>query len=452
MARATGKPIDKIMASFIDQPGAPVITVRSTCSGGVTKVTLTQDRFYADRGPGFVSTAPATGKEEVWQIPVALRAAGTKTSVYKILTAHEQTYDLPGCAPWVFANASGRGYYRAEYGAEAFGKMSAEMETNFSPEERIHFLGDAWAMVRAGRVNIGDYLNAVISVASDRNREVINEAIGLIPRIHDEVAAPADRSAFEAWVRKVLGPITSDLEKEIPSRPPMSGDSVPGTPVPGMAMPDNGAERAALRTDVLNMLTSYGDDPALIAKTFDTVDAYMKDPSSVDAEQARNALHLVARKGDAALYDRYMEHLKSAKTPEEYYSYFYALASFRDPALTKRTIEFALSPAVRNQDLQLINALFASDETRSAAWDLFKLHFKELQAKAGADIGGGGGGFVGIAGVFCDAKMRDESQEFFAAQHLPGTERPLRNAKDRVNSCIALRSLQQNNLSEYLKK
>ncbi len=28
MTRATGKPVDKIMKSFIDQPGAPVITVR----------------------------------------------------------------------------------------------------------------------------------------------------------------------------------------------------------------------------------------------------------------------------------------------------------------------------------------------------------------------------------------------------------------------------------------
>jgi hypothetical protein len=108
---------------------------------------------------------------------------------------------------------------------------------------------------------------------------------------------------------------------------------------------------------------------------------------------------------------------------------------------------------VRNQDMGLINQLF-TNETRqaAAAWDLFKQHFKELQVKSGADIGGGGGGFVGIAGQFCDAKMRDESQEFFAAQHIPGTERPLRNARDRVNSCIALRSLQQNNLSEYLQK
>jgi aminopeptidase N len=432
MTRATGKPVDKIMASFIDQPGAPVITVKSECSGTVTKVTLTQERFYADREPGYMSPISAVNKEQLWQIPVALRAAGSKNSVYKMLSAHEQTFDMPGCSAWVFANAGGRGYYRAEYGADAFGKMSAEMETNFSPEERIHFLGDGWAMVRAGRLNVGVYLAAMQNFQSDRNRAVIDEVMGVIPRIHDAIASPADRPAFEAWVRKFLGPIASDLGP---------------TPVASEA-----SERTALRTDVTNMLTAFGNDPALIAKAKFTAEQYMSAPSSVDAQLARAALQTVAKTGDASLYDRYMEHIKSAKTPEEYYSYFYALSAFRDPSLTKRTFEFVLSPAVRNQDMNLIGALFNYEPTQPVAWDLLKQHFKELQTKSGADIGGGGGGFVGVAGVFCDAKMRDESQEFFAAQHIPGTERPLRNAKDRVNSCIALRSLQQNNLAEYLKK
>ena len=47
---------------------------------------------------------------------------------------------------------------------------------------------------------------------------------------------------------------------------------------------------------------------------------------------------------------------------------------------------------------------------------------------------------------------RDDSQDFFAAQNLPGTERILQNAKDSVNACIGLRSLQQANLTAYLKK
>jgi aminopeptidase N len=428
MTRATGKPVDKIMKSFIDQPGAPAITVRSTCNGGMTKVTLMQYRFYADREPG--THAASGGAAEIWQIPVALRAAASKESVYKVLGQHEQTFDLPGCAPWVFANAGGRGYYRAEYGANVFGKISSEMEKSFSPEERIHFLGDAWAMVRAGRLSVGDYLNAMQNFQGDRNRAVIDEAIGVIPRIHDAIASPADRPAFEAWVRKFLTPMASDIGPV-----PDGGDS---------------SELAALHTDVTNLLTSYGNDPALIAKAKSTAEEYMRDPSSVDRELARAALRTIARAGDAALYDRYIEHIKAAKTPDEYYSYFFALTAFRDPALTKRTFEFVLSPAVRNQDMGLINGLFGDDSTQAVAWDLLKLHFAELKAKEGAQIGGAG--LASIAGQFCDAKMRDESQAFFAAQNIPGAERPLRNAKDRVNSCIALRSLQQNNLAVYLRE
>ena len=43
-------------------------------------------------------------------------------------------------------------------------------------------------------------------------------------------------------------------------------------------------------------------------------------------------------------------------------------------------------------------------------------------------------------------------QQFLAAQNLPGTARVLKNAKDQVNACIELRTLQQANLSVYLKK
>jgi hypothetical protein len=69
--------------------------------------------------------------------------------------------------------------------------------------------------------------------------------------------------------------------------------------------------------------------------------------------------------------------------------------------------------------------------------------------KAGPGLGAG---FAQVAGVFCDEKLRDDAQQFFAAQNLPGSERPLQNAKDTVNACIELRSLQQSKLSEYLKK
>ena len=104
---------------------------------------------------------------------------------------------------------------------------------------------------------------------------------------------------------------------------------------------------------------------------------------------------------------------------------------------------------MKNQDLFFIGGLLGNIETQTAAWELFKSNFKALDAKAGESLSGG---FASVAGFFCDEKLRDDSQEFFASQNLPGTERILQNAKDSVNACIELRSLQQANLSGYLKK
>jgi hypothetical protein len=47
--------------------------------------------------------------------------------------------------------------------------------------------------------------------------------------------------------------------------------------------------------------------------------------------------------------------------------------------------------------------------------------------------------------------LRDDSQKFLADQKIPGSQRELANARERVNACIDLRNLQQSNLGEFLK-
>src|SRR5687767_7376428 len=47
MTRVTGKPVDKIMKSYVDQTGAPVISARlKNGPGSTSELTLTQQRFY----------------------------------------------------------------------------------------------------------------------------------------------------------------------------------------------------------------------------------------------------------------------------------------------------------------------------------------------------------------------------------------------------------------------
>jgi len=423
ITETSGKPVDKIMKSFTEQPGEPLVTVSSACKGDKTEVTLKQERYVAD------AAKLAAGFDETWPIPVKLRPSATKQPVYHLLIKKEEMVELPGCSTWVYGNAGARGYYRSAYDRVAFLNMAADVETTFSAEERVRVPSDAWALVRVGRMKIGDYLDLLDKMKGERSRSVVRVMLGHISDIHDEFVAEADRAAFERWVRDLLRPMAKDL-----------GDA------PAAGEP---AERQALRADVFEVLARYGREPEAIAKARAIADQYMKSPESVDAGLAGKALTIAAMNGDAALYDEFLARLKAAKTPEEYGFYLRALGAFPDTALTKRTFELVLGPDVKSQDMFALYYPLANYQTQSAAWDLFKSDFPAILKKVDSSDAVG---FAQIAGVFCDAGLRDDSQKFFANQKLPGTERILENQKDVVNACIQVRDLQQQNLTTYLQK
>ena len=47
-------------------------------------------------------------------------------------------------------------------------------------------------------------------------------------------------------------------------------------------------------------------------------------------------------------------------------------------------------------------------------------------------------------------EKRDEVVSFFATHKVPASERALTRAKDQINDCIELRSLQEPNLKEWI--
>ena len=66
MTAVTGRPIDRIMQSFVEQPGAPVVSVRTTCTGTTTELAVRQERFIG--APG------ADVPTQTWTMPVCFTA------------------------------------------------------------------------------------------------------------------------------------------------------------------------------------------------------------------------------------------------------------------------------------------------------------------------------------------------------------------------------------------
>src|SRR5580698_484008 len=163
--RISKKPVDKLMPTFIDQPGPPLVSVKTACAGNSEKVTLQQQRYFFDRAKF------EAGSSERWQIPVCMKqgpSAASAAEHCELLNQEQLTFTLPSCSTWININADAKGYYRSGYDSDAVRSMARDAESSLSPAERIMLPFDVSASVRVGREKIGDYLAVVEGLQADR--------------------------------------------------------------------------------------------------------------------------------------------------------------------------------------------------------------------------------------------------------------------------------------------
>src|SRR5262245_49982542 len=154
LSAASGKPVERILPTFVNQPGFPLIDVAVSCSGGRATLTLKQQRF------GLGSGESAAAANTRWQVPICLKTGGQATPTCDVLSDVTQSVVLPGsgCPQWVFANAGAQGYYRTAYAPEMLRAIAPHVATELTAPERLTLIDDEWSLVRAGRHNAADYL------------------------------------------------------------------------------------------------------------------------------------------------------------------------------------------------------------------------------------------------------------------------------------------------------
>ena len=98
------QPVDKIMASFIDRPGVPVLTFGDKTDAGYP---VKQSRFFVG---GRTEGEPGT-----WTLPVCVKTGAAPAC--ELLTPESKTLRLAADRPFFYANALDKGYYRTAYSA-----------------------------------------------------------------------------------------------------------------------------------------------------------------------------------------------------------------------------------------------------------------------------------------------------------------------------------------------
>jgi aminopeptidase N/puromycin-sensitive aminopeptidase len=428
MARSSKKPVDKIMPTFVMQPGAPYVGVEAKCEGGSTTLNISQKRYF---------NTPEEFKQpndQIWQIPICAKGVsetGAGQQQCFLLTERQQKFTLKGCSKFVFPDAGALGYYRFDYDAAAMRQLGNAVERELTPDERIALMGNEWALMRIGQHNVGDYLALGDQLKSTPGSVLLESFGNHLNFIEEHLVTDADRPAFQAWLRGAFSPVLQQLGST--------------------GRPDDTPEQKQKRAILFESLGNDANDPEVIQQARTMVQEYMKDPASIDPTLAGAVVSVAAHHGDTELYNQFKAQMQKVKSPQQYYRYFYALADFPQPVLIQQTLDSTLTQEVRGQDLYILIGLLRNPASQNAAWDFMRQHFDEIMKRTGGGLGGVGVFLYG-AQSFCDTQKANEVQQFFQQHPFPGTERNQREAIEAISSCVELRGQQQNNLAVWLKQ
>ncbi len=415
---ASGQPVDKIMRSFVGQPGVPLLTFAEPAGG---KVAVTQTRFFLSPA---AQRAHASDPAQSWTIPVCLK--GTKTEC-PLLSSADATLPVAGSRMF-FADARGEGYYRSQYPASVEKQLVAGLETELTPEERISLIGDQWAQVRAAKADVGDTMNLAEAARADASANVLDAAVSNLRAVQARLlASPEQRQQFAAWVDRTYKPELAKL---------------------GMPKDGETPEIAERRATLFSVVGNMGNDPETIATAKKMALQSLADPNSVDPTLGPVALTVAAYHGDAELFAAFQKEFETDSNPQRSEGALYRLAAFRDPALSARAMQYATSKAVRNQDAV---GVFASElgnpDTHDAAWQYLQTNWPAVSAQL-TEMSGGY--IVQSAGSFCSADKAAEVKQFFTTHPVHASARGLQKAQAQINDCVEFREAQEANLNKWL--
>jgi aminopeptidase N len=297
-------------------------------------------------------------------------------------------------------------------------------------EERIGLIGDAWALVRSGELDVDVYLDLVAALSREQGR-VIWDQIGESLELIDRALVPdASRPEFARRIAELIRPAARRVGFD--------------------PKPKDGPEAAILRRTLLPLLADLGNDAWARSEARTRAERWLADANAVDADTAALSLELHARAGDEKLFARLVEKLKTAATPEQRLIALGGLVGFDDPKLVERTLGLALDGTIRSQDLRYVFApLFERRAARDPAYRYIVAHFSEFEKKIPSFILGR---TVWVMASFCEEARVSEAERFFRPRvtSIEGAEKHLSQAIEAGRLCAALAARQTPALERWL--
>jgi aminopeptidase N len=388
LGKASGKAVSDLAPGWIEQPGFPLVQVKSSCQNQTRTITVEQVRF---------SVNDPNPKPLLWQIPVTLARIESSQKVSTHLLA-TQSMTMPGgnCTTPVKLNAENVGYYRVQYEPAMFAELRDIAESKLSVADRLSLLSDTWALVEAERLSSVDYLNLVQALREDNHLAIWEEVLGTLGFIDQLQIGQSGREAFQAYARSLLNPVFERV----------GWDSKPG-------------EEKSVGLLRSRLISSLGDfkEERIIADAQRRFGESLKNPASLPPDLRPPVVGIVGRYSDRVTYDQLHSLGRRTQSTEEKKLYYGAMARALDLKLAQETLQIALTDELPpTLNFALFSGVASGGEHRELAWEVVQQHWKPLAERMS---NWDQAVFVpGILETFSDSS-RAEELEVYAKTNLP---------------------------------
>jgi alanyl aminopeptidase len=423
LSSATGKDVAGPMATFLEQPGMPLVTVEPLEGG---RVRLSQERLLPS---GATRPPPQT-----WKIPLTLKygdgtAARTKNV---LLTAASEVIDLDAKKiDWIAPNGGAGGYYRWKLPPRALVALADDAPRVLEPRERMEYAYAANALLDAGALHADAYLQLLPRFLRDPEPMVVSAALDGMQALKEPLVTPDVAGPFARWVREAVGPA---LERF------------------GRTQQEGEKETVGLlRPRLLTALADEGQDPPTRAFGDSVARAYLANPAAVDPGLALPALRIAAYEGNLALRETIRAKFETAEAPAERRTYLTALGAFRDPKLVDRNLEYALAGPLKPQEISsLLTSVAGYAPNRDRSWGWIQDHYDALVKRIPPMYGA----FLPLYAGGCSSERREKANAFFAdpAHAPPGAAKELARMSEGVDDCLELREREGSRFKAWLTR
>jgi len=398
IGQVSKQPIDKMMKTWINQVGFPLISVTRKNS----KLTLKQSRFLLEE--------TKSSKKGVWSIPVIIEEGNDRTK--KLMTKQSDQLKLKNQERNFILNPGRTGFYRVAYDYNTLENLSLLIDEKIIDYiDRWSIQNDYFAQTVSGKQKVQDYLDFSSAYYDEDNYisslSLAHNLYSLYTLSHKEKFSNELKQYAANFLGTIVDRLGWDKKKDEPHT-----DSL-------------------LRSFALVGLGKLGDMD-ISSEAEKRFKKFLKNPHSLSADLQEVVFSLVAWNGNEATHKKFISLFRKANSQEEKLRFLAGMCSFKQKKLLLKTLQFTLGPDVRSQNIQLpIMRITSNIYGKDFMWSWLKNNWKKITDKAG--IGNPLlNRVVASIGHVVVAKQEKEIRKFFKQNPVRGTEMTLEQTLERV--------------------